>query len=109
LAPLLLLHLTFPEYLTACYLARLINDNGWVEPVVPFDGKEQLIPAKNFVDRKAWLPTWQEVILLLSGKLDDPVLLLEMLADDGKDDIFRHRLALAALCLPEIKEIRDTT
>ncbi len=45
------------------------------------------------------------MIILLAGNVDDPVPLLEVLADDAKDDLFRHRLALAALCLPEIEEI----
>jgi hypothetical protein len=30
-----------------------------------------------------------------------------MLADEGKDDLFRHRLAVAALCLPEIEALRE--
>ena len=65
------------------------------------------IPAKRCVDRKAWLPAWQEVIILLAGQLHDPVPLLEMLLNDETDDIFCHRLALAALCLPEIKELLE--
>jgi hypothetical protein len=103
--PYLFLHLTFQEYLTACYLAERINAAGWDKATVPVDGKE--IPAKLFVDRKAWLPSWQEVIVLLAGKLSDPVPLLELLSNDETDDIFRHRLALAALCLPEIKELLE--
>ena len=55
----------------------------------------------------AWLPAWQEVIVLLAGNLNDPLPLLEMLADEGKDDLFRHRLAVAALCLPEIEALRE--
>jgi hypothetical protein len=105
-APHLFLHLTFQEYLTACYLAERINEHGgWDGATVPVEGKD--FPAKLLVDRKAWLPSWQEVIVLLAGKLKDAVPLLEMLSDDESDDIFRHRLALAALCLPEIKELLE--
>jgi HEAT repeat protein len=95
-APLLFLHRTFHEYLAACALARRANSEGW-SAIAPL------------VDKKAWLPVWQEVIILLAGKLEDPVPLLELLADEEKDDYFRHRLALAALCLPELKsEIRNS-
>src|SRR5205823_2127316 len=35
--------------------------------------------------------------------LKDPAPLLESLADPGADDLFRHRLALAAECMPAIR------
>lgn len=41
------------------------------------------------------------------ANLKDPVPLLDMLQDDATDDVFCHRLALAALCLPEIRELLD--
>ncbi len=89
--PLLFLHRTFHEYLTARSLAR----QGW-----------QTIAAQ--VDKKAWSPRWREVITLLAGQLEDPVPLLTMLhqkepteTNPYGDDFFSHRLALAAQCLPE--------
>ncbi len=92
------LHRTFLAYLTACTLAR----QGW-----------QTIAA--LVDKKAWLPEWQEVMVLLAGKLADPKPLLTMLSKEEPtktnpygDDHFRHRLALAALCLPEIHSAYQT-
>ena len=63
----------------------------------------------GFIDKKTWLPEWQEVIVLLAGQLRGPRPLLKMLSNPRRtrtnprgDDYFRHRLALAALCLPEI-------
>jgi HEAT repeat protein len=46
------------------------------------------------------------VILLLAGKLSlaPARYLLERLADPSEDDAYRHRLAVAAQCLPEIEE-----
>ncbi len=62
----------------------------------------------EFVDKKAWLPAWEEVITFLAGMLKDPVPLLELLSDPQNDDAFRSRLCLAARCLPELKsEIRN--
>jgi hypothetical protein len=62
------------------------------------------------IEVKAWLPEWRETITFLAGMLDDPQPLLESLINpkatmagipDG-DDLFLHRHALAARCLPEI-------
>ena len=88
-APLLFLHRTFHEFLAARALARRVKSEGWLA-----------IAAQ--VDRKAWRPAWQEVLVLLSGQLADPLPLLRLLADKRRDDLFRHRLALAALCLTEV-------
>ena len=88
-APLLFLHRTFHEFLAARALARRVKSERWLA-----------IAAQ--VDRKAWRPAWQEVIVLLAGQLADPLPLLRLLADKRRDDLFRHRLALAALCLTEV-------
>ena len=95
------LHRTFLEYLTAWDLAKQAENEGW-----------PMITA--LADQKAWMPEWQEVIVLLAGQLRGPRPLLEMLSDPKPtntnrwgDDYFRHRLAVAAQCLPEIpSEIR---
>jgi hypothetical protein len=88
-------HRSFLEFLTARGLARRHNRAGW-----------QTIAG--LVDRKSWHPAWQETLLLLVGQLADPKPLLEMLRDPAPtssnpagDDVFRHRLALAALALTE--------
>jgi HEAT repeat protein len=95
-APLLFLHRTFQEYLAASVLAKQAESAGWKA-------------IERFVSKKAWLPEWEEVICLLAGRLMNPAPLLEILANPQRtkhnphgDDMFRHRLALAARCLPEI-------
>jgi HEAT repeat protein len=83
------LHLTVQEYLTACAMARQANDEGWHT-------------IEKLVNCKAWVPEWEETLILLTGRLDNPIPWLELLMDAGQDDYFRHRLCLAARCLPEL-------
>jgi hypothetical protein len=98
------LHLTIQEFLAASALARLINDNGWEVELILAGKRATVCEA---VDKKAWNPRWQEVITLLAGQLRDPTLLFGLLENKKKDDYFRHRLALGARCLPELKaEVR---
>jgi HEAT repeat protein len=94
------LHLTIQEFLAAAAIARIANDKGWETPV-EIAGTE--VSTRHLVDSKAWDPRWQEVIMLLAGQLGDPAPLLMLLADSKKDDLFNCRLALAALCLPEVR------
>jgi HEAT repeat protein len=60
------------------------------------------VPLRTLLDNMSWLPEWQEVITLLAGSLVDPQPLLELLRVKDTDDLFRHRLALAAQCLGEL-------
>lgn len=94
-ADLLFLHRTLHEYLAAKSLAARANREGWKK-------------IANLIDKKAWRPEWQQVIILLASQMDDPTPLLNMLSNPKPtrtnpfgDDLFRHRLALAALCLAE--------
>jgi predicted NACHT family NTPase len=99
-SPYLFVHLTIQEYLAAQWIALQANDNGWDAEIDTGDGRSFKI--STIVNHKAWSPHWQQVILLLAGQLKDPVPLLELLADEERDDIFRNRLALAAHCLGEV-------
>ena len=92
------LHLTIQEFLVAAALAKIIAEKGWRTPV-KIAGT--MVSARQLVDSKAWDPRWHEILIFLTGQLDDPLPLLTLLADDKKDDLFNCRLALAALCLPE--------
>ena len=103
------LHLTFQEFLAANALANIVNDNNgkkW-ESKIKVGNKAYTI--RMVADKKAWDPAWQEVMLLFAGQLEDPMPFLEMLSNPepthsnpSGDDIFRHRLLLATLCLPQI-------
>lgn len=92
-------HRTIQEFLAAAALARLANDEGQ-EAVVQVSGRKRTV--RELVGKKAWDPAWRDVICMLAGKLQKPGWLLELLADVAADDLFRHRLVLACLCLPEI-------
>jgi len=104
-APRMFVHLTFQEFLAATAIATEVNTRGWQTTI---DVANTKVTVQHLVDRKAWDPRWQEVLLLLAGQLNNPEPLLTLLVDEKQDDFFRHRLALAALCLPELPlPIRD--
>lgn len=77
----------------ASSLAHQANREGW-----------QSVSA--LVDKKSWLAEWHPVIAALAGELDDPGPLVALLADADRDDYFRHRLAVAAACLPRVPPAR---
>ncbi|HET6387314.1 MAG TPA: hypothetical protein VFJ58_28315, partial [Armatimonadota bacterium] len=101
-------HLTFQEFLVACALAARVQLAGW-----------QTI--RETIDRFCLMPEWQDIIIFLAGvlhlravgadspekqRLEDGLCdMLELLSDERKDDLFRHRLALAGLCLPEAQSL----
>jgi HEAT repeat protein len=110
-AKYLFLHHTFHEYLAARDLAR----NGW-----------DTIHERMY--RNSWQPAWQGVIVTLAGLLRDPAPLLELLVNKQpdllfryrwvltfqaaggyftikvSDDLFRHRLVLAARALAAVRD-----
>jgi hypothetical protein len=74
-----------------------------------------LAPIERFVaflDHKSWTAEWFEVIRFLTGCMTDATPLLIQLGETYsrkdqpplRDDSFRHRLALAATCLPEARD-----
>lgn len=100
------LHLTVHEFLAAAAIAHLVNEEGWDTRIErPGVG----VTLRQLIDRKAWDPRWQEVITFLAGQLTAPLPLLNLLATEKHDDIFRHRLALAARCLPELRETTNAS
>jgi len=94
------LHLTVHEFLAAAAMAHIINERGWDAVIEPAEGQVDL---QRLIDGKAWDPRWQEVMTFLAGQLADPLPLLTLLTQEKRDDVFRHRLALAAHCLPELR------
>jgi len=88
-APLMFLHQTFHEYLTALHLANLADAKGWSA-------------IREIVEAWSWEPERDVILTLLAGLLNDPAPLLDHLADAATDGYFRGRLALAGHCLGEI-------
>ncbi|MBI2842106.1 MAG: HEAT repeat domain-containing protein [Armatimonadetes bacterium] len=97
-------HRSFLDYLVARHLGREVNEKqaGWSATVVVDNRKTTF---GELLDRKAWDPAWRNVVIFLAGELKDPAPLLEMLSDVSRDDRFRHRLALAVLCLPDAMHV----
>jgi HEAT repeat protein/DNA-binding winged helix-turn-helix (wHTH) protein len=105
---LIFLHRTFQEYLAAGAMADLV--------------KECPQRAWKIIDKRAWDSEWEPVVVYMAARLGDMAVankkmphqteqdppmrqlknLLTLLINKRKDDYFRHRLALAAQCLPEI-------
>ena len=96
---LFFIHLTLHEFLAAEYLAGLVNESGW-DASLAFGNRT--VTVRRLIDAKSWDPLWRETILLLAGRLKDPIPLLDLLADPVRDDITRRRLCLAGECLAEI-------
>jgi len=97
------LHLTLQEFLVAGALANLVNesDEGWKSRIQLAD---QMLTVRELVECKSWDAGWQEVIMFMTGLFEDPKPFFALLMDEKKDDYFRHRLALAAQCLPELAD-----
>lgn len=49
----------------------------------------------DFLDKKAWDPEWESVLLPVMAKIKDPMPFMARLADPKADDEFLHRRALA--------------
>jgi hypothetical protein len=79
----------FAEYLAARSLARTAGTGGWAA-------------IARRVEDYAGAPRWNEVVVFLAALLDDPVPLFEALTEARSDDDSRTRLALAAMCLPDV-------
>jgi hypothetical protein len=101
-------HRQFIEYLAGTHLGQLVNEAGWQEARValpqPVRGDSPTCSVHKLLDRKAWDPAWSEVVLFAAARMRDPGGLLAALWNPAADDYHRHRLALAARCLGEIRE-----
>ena len=104
-------HRSFVEYLAGSALARQLEQPNTWNAGRPQEPPVDPAAVWRLLDRKAWDPAWQEIIRFLAGALADPSDLLRQLqnpfrAPDGKrgDDVQRHGLALAGLCLGEIRQ-----
>lgn len=68
------LYPSLQEFLTAGALARLVHDAGGWNALLEVQGRPCTV--QELVNKKAWDPRWQEVIVLLSGQLHDPTIVL---------------------------------
>ncbi|GJQ31279.1 MAG: hypothetical protein HBSAPP04_01180 [Ignavibacteriaceae bacterium] len=94
------IHKSFLEFLAAHFLSSKINSEGWASKVEY--AKDNEVDIRTLIDKKAWLPEWEAVIIFMAGLLEDrnKKELLNIIR--AQDDIFKHRLSLAARCLPEV-------
>lgn len=96
---------------------EILNEDGLPKEIEDGDyasaWRRVQVPLWKFVAKKAWDPRYKQPLLFLAGQLtddDDRAELLDIVAfgegrgeEEGeKDDLFRHRLALAAQMVPEI-------
>lgn len=93
---MMFLHRTIGEFLVGKCLARRVADGN--------------PDAWGLIEKKCWASEWKEPILFCAGALQDPSDLLDRLLDPSPteenpygDDVLRHRLMLAAQCLPELE------
>jgi HEAT repeat protein len=105
-SPLRFIHRTFQEYLAAVALVNRVNASNELKWATKINGEDCQVTIDHLINKKCWDPNWQEVIILLAGQLDDPTYLLHMLHCPKNDDIQRHRLGLAVICLTELKQVR---
>lgn len=110
------LHRTFQEYLAAQALADAVDQQGWDKATVQLD--QSTYSVRTLVSRKAWDQGWHEVLIFFTGQLKDPTPFLAILRNPKPtkdytnpygDDLFRHRLALAALCLRDLSDEQRET
>lgn len=101
------LHSIFHEFMAASALARLVQEGG-LRARVPSEKFQGTV--EQLVECKAWDGRWQKAIAFLIGMLDRPQAerLLRSLAAPHKDDILRHRLAVAVHCLAAKPQIGDS-
>ena len=96
------IHSTFQYFLTACALAREVDEPDGLESSpgqTGWHGVQQKLERRL---KRPELTSWHEVTVLLAGRLRDPSLLLRFLTAARTDDPFRLHLALAGQALPEI-------
>jgi hypothetical protein len=98
------LHRTFHEFLVSEHVLNIVEEHDWECAAVEWLGER--IAISLAVRKLSWIPAWREVMILLAAGLDqvdDLGEFMKCLLEYEVDDEFHHRLALAALCLAEVR------
>jgi hypothetical protein len=96
------MHRTMLEYLVGEHLGRVVKKSGWEGAAAEW-AEGQRVHVSLLVEKKGWLPEWREALVLLGGALGEVGLVTRFigLLIGEKDDLYGHRLCLAAVSLAE--------
>jgi ppGpp synthetase/RelA/SpoT-type nucleotidyltranferase len=92
---------TFCDFLAAAHVAAAINRANWEEAEIEvwqeISGSERC-SACAVLDAHAFEPRWERLFIFVAGLLQNPLPLIDLLADRNRDDLYRHRLGLLCRC-----------
>lgn len=94
-------HVTFRDFLAASHVASQINRDGWEEAEVETWQSESgcsMVNVRQMLDSHAFEQNWQSLFVFIAGLMNEPLGLLQTLADRHKDDLYRHRFGLLCKC-----------
>ena len=104
------LHSFVRETLAAWYLTSEIERVGWAAAMVSWcdaDQRWQTGRVETLLDRSALDPDWEPLFLSLASLLPNPQPLFALLADEGRDDHFRHRRSLFWRCYEAVPSEKE--
>lgn len=104
-------HTTLRDFLAASHVASQINRDGWDMAEVETWQSESgwgTADVCRVLDGHAFEPNWQSLFVFLAGLMDEPLGMIQMLADRRKDDLYRHRLGLLCRCYRALSATRQS-
>lgn len=105
-------HPTLRDFLVATHLASQVNRDGWEKAVVEVfraDSGWCLVSVSSILDAEAFDPNWQPVLEFVAGLMNEPLALLNVLADRRRDDHYRHRLGVFCRCYRSLSSSRQSS
>jgi ppGpp synthetase/RelA/SpoT-type nucleotidyltranferase len=106
-----LAHTIFRDFLAASRVASQINRDGWDTAKVETWRSESgwsMVNVRQMLDDHAFEPNWQSLFVFVAGLMNEPLGLLQILADRHKDDLYRHRLGLLCRCYRALSASRQS-